>query len=427
MTTVPNSLPAGAPGWRQRKMTPNPVALAAFCCGALGLLKIQFVGELYAAELLLLLAALLAVFSGGATRLLNQRLFWLFLVFLGMTLGGYVISDLIRESSPAQYLRGWARVAFLATDIFALTLLAARDPRNLWWFVLGLGVGGVVYLRLTGMPFAMWKFGYGVPVMLAVACAGYWLPPRMAAAAMGTVGIYSILVDSRIQGAVCLMVAAVVWVRAAKLNMPLDRSGRLLRLGAAAGLAFLVFWGLLGSTEDQYSARRDASNFGRSVGIRVGLAAVGESPIIGWGSWSDSRELVRLTREAIREESKSSGVEYYGPEGLIFGAHSQILQSWVEGGILGATFFAFFGFQLLRWLRYTVMTRPLDLYSPIFLTYLIYQFWHLIQSPLGQNQRMHVATAIVIMVILAAEKAGRRPAGSAPSRQPYPYGKRAAA
>ncbi|MFN0316758.1 MAG: O-antigen ligase family protein [Burkholderiales bacterium] len=385
-------------------MTPNLAALASLLCGAMALYKIQFIGEVYVAELLLLPAALLAVLSGGSARMPGHRLFGLFMLSLLVTLCGYILSDLLRGSEPEQFLRGWARIAFVGTDIFALWLLAARDRRNLWWFVLGLGAGGMIYLRLSGVPVSNWKFGYGVPVMLAAACMAFKLSPRFAALLVAMVGVHSIHVDSRVQGAVCLMVAAVVWVRGVNPRLRPGRMGRVLRLAAALGLAGLVVSALLTNTDDKYSGRRDASNFGRAVGVRAALAAIAQSPLIGWGSWSASKDLVRMSRDAIKEESKASGIEYYGPDGLIFGAHSQILQSWVEGGVLGMAFFAFFGFQLLRWLRYTVLERPVDVYSCIFLLYLTFQFWHLIQSPLGQNQRMHIATAAVIMILLSSEK-----------------------
>jgi hypothetical protein len=404
MTGSPAALAVPYPATPLRRRIPiTPIGVLSFLCGCFALHKVYLVGELYLAEIVMLPVAIIALAAGGA-KPFREPLFWKFVAAWLLTMLGYVISDLIRDTLPDQYTRGWARNAFMGLDFVALVLLVANDRRNLWWFVLGLGAGGVLYLRLVlHLPISMWKFGYGVPMMLGAACLAAWLPMRLVAVGLAAVGTYSFFADFRIHGAICLVVAAILFARGDTAKKSLS-AGSLLRLGALLGVGMLGIWLLLSATQHGNESRRDASDFGRLVGLKVGIQAIEASPIIGWGSWSSHGELVEISRQVVKEVQKSMDYDYYARGREIFVVHAQVLQAWVEGGVLGAAFFLFFGYQLYRWLAYVALRRPVDFLTPIALLFLIYQAWHLVQSPIGQNQRLHIAVAAAIMVGLAIER-----------------------
>jgi hypothetical protein len=158
------------------------IGLFVFLCGALQPLTLNLVGEIYAAELLLPIVGIAALFDHGGDSVLRERLFRTFLLAIVVTLAGYMFSDLIRETRSDQYLRGWGRILLLTTDFVALTVLLGKDRRNLWWFAFGMGVGGVLYLRLVlHTPVAVWKFGYAEPMLLVAAALSSSLPIRLAA------------------------------------------------------------------------------------------------------------------------------------------------------------------------------------------------------------------------------------------------------
>lgn len=388
----------------------TPVAALSFLCGALHLLKLNFVGELYGTEVALLLLAIVARPSSRGDNPMKSPQFRWFLVLGVLSLAGYMISDLVRGSTPEQYMRGWARITFVITDFVAMSMMIANDRRNLWWFVLGLAMGSIAYLKLIDhaslRDMRAWKFGYCVPVVLGICCVSVALPLRVSSALLVGIGVYSIWWDARIYGGICFFIATMLWVRAS----PRMRGSRLLARLLIVGAIATVALGLsLSRTHDDFEQRRDASNFGRAVAFRAGLNAIFESPVIGWGSWSKGPELLSIAREAIKDEKESSGRAFYAEERNYVSPHSQILQAWVEGGILGAAFFLFLGKQMLGSLRWTALSRRIDRYTPIILFYFSAQLWHLVESPLGQTQRIHVALAAAITVMVYAE---RRNAGS---------------
>jgi hypothetical protein len=382
--------------------------LFVFVCGALNPLTLNLVGEIYAPEILLPIAALVALILGGGSRAFSEKLFWVLLLAAGMTLGGYVLSDLIRETRPDQYVRGWGRVVLLMTDFVALAMLFGQDRRNLWWFSLGMGVGGVVYLRLVmHTPISIWKFGYAEPMVLVAAALGCFLPVRFAAAWLAALGVASMKYDFRSFAAICFVLAAYMWIRAARPWQPLAGNGKLLKALVAGGLAGIVVLIALSATESDYSSQRRAqSDAGRSAAIEVGLIAIARSPLIGYGSWSENRELAQmyvtryLEKRGIRDPDADVG-RHFAP-------HSQILQSWVEGGGLGAVFFLVLGYQIVRSVKWAVLVRPADMLTPLILYFWFLCAWNFFMSPFSAPHRIHIAISAAVLVLLDSERRASR-------------------
>lgn len=379
-------------------------SLFVFVCGALNPLTLNLVGEIYATEIMLPIAALAALIVGGGNRAFSEKLFWVLVLAAGITLGGYVLSDLIQESRPDQYIRGWGRVVLLMTDFVALATIFGQDRRNLWWFALGMGVGGVLYLRFVmHTPISIWKFGYAEPMVLVSAALGYFLPSRFAAAWLGMLGLVSMKYDFRSFAAICFVLAAYMWIRAARPWQSLAGNGRLLKVLVAGGLAGIVVLMALSATESDYSSQRRAqSDAGRSAAIEVGLIAIVRSPLIGYGSWTENRELAQmyvaryLEYRGIRDPDAEAG-RHFAP-------HSQILQSWVEGGALGAVFFMVLGYRMVRSAKWGVLIRPVDMLTPLILYFWFSCAWNLFMSPFSAPHRIHIALGAAVLVLLEGER-----------------------
>src|SRR5262249_38936416 len=89
------------------------------------------------------------------------------------------------------------------------------------------------------------------------------------------------------------------------------------------------------------------------------------------------------------------------------GVHSELLQSWVEGGVLGAVFFLVLGYQLLKWFPELAFRRPRDGLTPIMLLYTLSALWHLVFSPFALGARLFAALACTSLVLVALEKRAR--------------------
>ena len=87
----------------------------------------------------------------------------------------------------------------------------------------------------------------------------------------------------------------------------------------------------------------------------------------------------------------------------VFLAHSQILQGWIEGGLLGVLFWMVYGYWLFRAGGYVALQRPVDAYFPVLLFFLIYDTWHLFMSPFGGSTRFLIAIGVASVCLCARE------------------------
>jgi hypothetical protein len=380
------------------------------------------------AELLLPILGLAALSQRGAQGVLRDRAFLSLFGALLLTLAGYVASDLAAQSSAEQYLRGWGRTALVLTDFVALALLIGAQRQTLWWFAFGMGLGRMLSLRLLmHEPLAMWKFahdytfGYAEPVTLVVIALGSFLRPRTTALMLAGVGLYSIRWDFRIQSAVCIVLAVVLWMRAGRAAGRVRRAA-MARLAIAAGVVAIVLWGALQLTSDStLEQRREVSDIGRSFGKVFALKAIVNSPLLGYGSWSSNPDFLRLQKEALAEVAGANADRYaqtISDRSSV--VHSMLLQAWVEGGLLGTAFFFVLCAMLLRRLRWLLLARQLDPLYPYLLYFSLYGLWHSVMSAFAAPLRLQIALAAAAVVCLALEQRAWRtgPASDVPSLRP---------
>ncbi len=392
---------APSPGLRPLQL--NGIAILSGLAGALGALKLSLLGEAYGAELALPVAALAALAARWETALGRQRWFLLLAGAGIVTLLGYVASDLFRETSADQYLRGWGRIGLLLVDFACLAVITAQDRRNLWWFAAGYGLASVLYLRLVmHTPVSLWKFGYSYPITMAMACAAYFLRARAAAIGLVLLGIVSVYYDSRAHAALCFAMGAGLWLRAGKPHVPI-RGARVASAAVAALVAVAMTATVMSYFEDAYFAqRRETSNVGRTIGLIAGGYIITASPLLGYGSWASHPELDvafdQATRAHLGESARWDGST------ITVAVHSQLLQAWVEGGIGGATFFLVLGVGMAAALYVAAFRRELDYLTPLLFYFLAYGLWHLVMSPFTAPHRLQIALAAVVRA-----RAGPRP------------------
>lgn len=381
--------------------------IACFLIGVTYSVKVNLIGEAALAELLLPLLGLYALTHPEGRNALKVKAFWILLLSMLVTLGGYVISDLIRETPEAQYLRGWGRMTLVITAFISLSLMVSARRQSLWWFVAGMGIGRILYLRLMlGTPIGMWKFshdgfGYGEPVTLVAAVLAFLLPSRIASLGLAAVGALSVYYDFRIQSLVCLVLAGLLWMRS---RSPVrSKGGGQLRLALMLLSVVAIIYMGIKLTENEYSTdRRGASDIGRSVGKAFAMKAISNSPWIGYGSWSRNREFQRMHEQALNEVAGKEA-NRFNADNASSATHAMLLQAWVEGGILAITFFVVLGIYLFRDLHSLMLRRPMDALSPILAYFALYGLWHIIMSAFAAPLRLHLALAAVCVVLVALE------------------------
>ena len=390
--------------------------LLVFACGLSATYAVEIVGRVYLAELVLPLIGLIVALTARPGGLTASREFWLIVLALLAMLGGYLLSDLIANTPEAQSLKGLGRVLFVITDFVALAYIVAADRANLRWFVLGLGLGGLAVSRFVDhmpmmSPFG-WKFGYAPAAIFTLAAVVYSMPRTLATAAFVVLGVLSMMLDARAYSGLCLLLAAMLWTRAErKSSKPAGKAGYVkLAMGAAVALGLVFF--LLKSTEDSWTQERRAqSSVGRFLYLRIGAEAILGSPLIGYGSWGQSRDIAEVEKKVLTE-SNDPHVRGNEITGNALSMHSQILQAWLEGGLGAGWFFLLYGFLLVKAARYLLVARAWDALSPAMMFIVFNGLWHSIMSPFTAVHRVDIAMACVVVVALAMERAmakrGRR-------------------
>jgi hypothetical protein len=392
------------------------LAVVAFLIGAFGWVRGTFVGLIYLEEVFLLAVAVALIFTRGRRLLFSDPLFHKFLGAFAITMIGYVLSDLVRGSTPENYLRGWGRLFLSVTSFVGLALLAANDRQTFWWFAAGRGIGGALSLKfIEHLPvFGYWKyavdetmairfssFGYAEYVGGTLAVAAVFLPRHLAALAFLALGAFSFHLDFRYHALICMSIAGLLYLRILTRNRPIRKLpiGRILIVGIVAIIAVKVGYEL--SETPGAAGRREISDRARYVGLQVGVRALLASPIVGYGSWGRSPEIAAIEESVARESGLPPDYRISGSAAV---THSEIFQSMLEGGMLGAAFFVFLAYALLRAIRPLCFSRPFDALLPVLLYWYLYAFWEVINAPLGANSRMHIGQAVAALLIVSMEQ-----------------------
>lgn len=373
-----------------------------FLCAALTVIPLDSKGKLFLGELLLPLVSVAVLLFSSVRRWKGNRVLRRCLLALLLTLTGYMLADLVHHTQSGDLVRGWARIVVLGTNMFGLSLLALQDESYLWWYSLGLGVGGMATYAAMATPFDQWKFSYALPASSIVLCLAAFFSRIGAAVLMGGYGLVNLTVlDSRAVGAILLLVGVLVWARnRSRRRRKVLSSGKLMTAGVAA---MVLLIGAYAATQAVYGIRRHFSNAIRWANAEAAVTAIADSPIVGHGSWAVDLKMEMAYQLAYYAFTG----EHADPETTHYGAnlpHSQILSVWYEGGLLGITFFAYFGYLLIRYTIYCAVTRPYNYLTTLYLFTTVHALWHLIMSPFGGSQRLVIAFAVAVLCRLYEER-----------------------
>ncbi|MEZ5399685.1 MAG: O-antigen ligase family protein [Bryobacteraceae bacterium] len=391
------------------KSSPRPIGIFfAVLAGSLMTVQIPLGGNLFATEVVLLGYALLGLHSWlgspGQQSILVLRAAGLACLMLI----SYTLSDLLTQNTWDNQLRGLARCFFLVSDTLGLWHLVRRDRRLISTLLVSLAVAQIAQTLLTEehkMFVAEWKFGYALPVTILVLVI---LPalesraqPRLTMAGLLAASVLHVYLDYRSLSGVCLVVWSIMVYRS--LRSAARTTARPVLAGvltaAALGLASTAYF----ASREDFSTRREAANAARLAGISAALDAITSSPVLGHGSWAYDGTFGLSFDD---EYTRITGKRYVDVAGYQeFGAHSQLLQGWYEGGALAGLFFGFLLIQLLRLLFFAATNAPDSAHLPLFVLIMTLAVWHLLFSPFAGEHRFWLATATILMGLMQDSKA----------------------
>ena len=150
----------------------------SFVAPLLSFIQIDAIGHLYMTDVVLATALPFLLIRHG--RSLLERPAVSAIMLFALWAFGQVVTDIIRHSSPRDFTRGWAMLAFATFNFCAIYLVTARRTHRLVLFAAGIAAGQILTYLLAPSVYAAgdpWKFGYGTAltwlfVLLAVDIAG---------------------------------------------------------------------------------------------------------------------------------------------------------------------------------------------------------------------------------------------------------------
>jgi hypothetical protein len=102
----------------------------ALAAGIASPVAVQMVGMVYLAEFLLAGVGLWALLASLSLKNFWEPPFSTLCLLLALSLAGYIAADLVWQTDSGRWWRGWARIAFLASNFIGLYFLCWRTPRN---------------------------------------------------------------------------------------------------------------------------------------------------------------------------------------------------------------------------------------------------------------------------------------------------------
>jgi O-antigen ligase len=416
-----------APPSARRNGRFGPVDLFLFVAPLVQFVQLQVIGVLSGTDILLLLAFPLVVLRN--LRLLRQRhVFMILLLGIGWFIS-QVITDLIRDTPPVDFLRGWSKIGLTLTHFTTIYLLTYRSRRRFLLFGFGFIAGQLLTLRINpGVFFAAspWKFGYCGPVTLVVFLLTSTLPyfrRRKMLVLLAAVAIALINLFMGARGVALISLLAGIYAfflrRAGAVRL---RGSRLLfTLGVVllSGWIFMSFYsylaqsGELGATaQSQYETQGSGEGgvlLGGRSEILSSAMAIFDSPIIGHGSWARDPKYKFILEERRRELG-------YARVGVmsddLIPTHSHIFGAWVEAGVMGAVFWFYIFCIVLRIMMKAPGSEPI---LPICIFVSIAMLWNIFFSPYGADMRVvfaYFAAGILLLDQLRRDQPGLPRPGS---------------
>lgn len=322
----------------------------------LGEFRFELIGTLPASELF----AILCLPFLGVPRLLKRYpVLSHALMALGLLLFGLMVADFLNDSTPRDYLRGWAGVVMSGVVLTFLLAVFDRNPKTIIWVfavsaITALVLGGEVFdlTQHSDNPnyIKMGPIQYLIPMALLVA---FFLERRnvtLTTIFLLLAGFVLMLFNARSAG-LGVMLGGVM--HAYRMGFQLNAKTLLILILWMAGL-YLLFvlymysvlrWGISHSTLAQLTPGSNPYNpFGLLFAGRtetfVAIQAILDNPLIGFGSWGadpDGRYW------ALLYELKGLGQVVTDRDYIP--SHSIFVTGWLWGGALGLA-----GMVWLTWL-----------------------------------------------------------------------------
>ena len=123
-----------------------------------------------------------------------------------------------------------------------------------------------------------------------------------------------------------------------------------------------------------------------------------DSPILGHGSYAKDLKYTEMLSDIQVENGIQTDLEDQEDSKGMIPAHSHLMSTWVQAGILGAIFWLYILWIVLKGIIRVATLRPPN--APLYAWMLVGFSWDILFSPFGNTARMQEALMLVIILDL---------------------------
>jgi hypothetical protein len=385
-----------------------------FFIGILTTVKIDLVGQLMAAEILILIYFIVE-FKSIIGYLRNSTMMRQIIKYATMYLLSQIVTDLYMNTSTNDMMRGWSKIIMLCINLVTLFYLIPGNTKYLIYFGLGFCLGKVISISFgIGEYVFLWKFGWGPTLSLLFVLVlsltnriGY----KQKALLIIGLSLVHFFMNARSLGGITLF-SGILMLIPDIVRKQIDTRNLLgwkqLLLGSGLLYLFITGYSLFAGSgflgeeaKEKYEMQtKNGENIlsgGRGEYL-ASIPAIMDSPILGHGSWAKNSKYIKglLVK---RGEDFTNPKFYEMIENGLIPTHSHLFGGWVEAGFLGFVFW-FVVFKLvLRGILLSVKYELLKSYPFIVFTLLTF-IWDIPFSPFGLERRIINPYYIIIAIIM---------------------------
>jgi hypothetical protein len=342
------------------------------------------------------------------------------IIFALLWLCAQMLTDIIRETSFADWSRGWSKIVFFQLNFIALYLLLSKRQARIIYFCAGIAVGQIVSYFVNPNSFVAeypWKFGLGYPIttlfVLLSQTAFIRRIKHGTEVVIGVAAVLNLLLGFRSLALICVSTTVYIFTN--------ERSHRLLRANKLSKWALIkliiLFIGVGVVTAESYRyaaqngwlSEKETIKYKQQASGKYGVllsgrtefiassAAILDSPVIGHGSWAKDPKYSLIVAQILSEFEYENPAMYISKDDLI-PTHSYLFGAWVESGIMGAVFWGWLLLLVLKtlWKLHIGREKLLPLVAFICFNML----WNILFSPFGAETRMYVAYHLVLIIFV---------------------------
>lgn len=343
--------------------------------------------------------------------------------FMLAYLAGQMLTDFVRGTPPLDMARGWARIGMMTVAFIMTGALIGTNQYRIAAFAVGgafAGIAGLLLMDPTELNATLESVeGYKFVIGGAVTVSGFLLAGygrrwgKWVTLAPVAAGVLAFLMNCRSLAGITLMAWTLSWlIRFKPGQLRVFRPRVFLAIGGLVAAAAMIFSaytymaprGMLGQAAKEKFEMQEAQSGGK-FSVTSGRSELSfswpkivQSPIIGWGSWVKDRAYVMRKCLELGMSWPATRNFVNRNAGLI-PSHSHLFGAWLEGGIIGAAFWATIWLLTIR----ALLLDGFAIFGPVkpLLLYLYCNFeWDILFSPFGGGRRIWNGFLIWVLVVV---------------------------